>query len=144
MTYDHWLWGKSEPVCSLRQHMIAVGACVTEYLLAPSMQMLLHRISEWLCMPESEAVNLMADVSSLHDIGKAHPSFQNYPGDDDEGWRIQNYRHEQFGAEVLRRQWIARGWNRHGVRFLAALVRLHHQGRKLRSCKSSTHRCIHP
>ena len=56
MDYDQWLWGKSAPFCSLSRHMIAVGACVMEYLGAESSKGIVMRLSEWMGLGEQTPV----------------------------------------------------------------------------------------
>lgn len=129
MNYDRWLWGKKEPFCSLSQHMIAVGACVSEYLLARSNHALLNQLCEWMNLSADDVIRTFSYVAALHDIGKAHPSFQSYDGEANEGYRVQNFRHEQYGEIVLNRLWVNHGWTRRGAAFLASVIRLHHQGK---------------
>lgn len=135
MKYDNWLWGKKEPFCSLSRHMIAVGACVMEYLSAPSSKGVLMRLCEWIGMEAAEAVHTFGYISSMHDIGKAHPAFQSYPDSKPDGFRDLNYRHEQYGAVALKALWQQRGWPRRQRKLLSAVVRLHHQGKG--TCKTS-------
>ena len=100
-----------------------------EYMMAPSSQGLLLLLSRWLNLPIEDSVQLLSYVAALHDIGKAHPSLQNKPGVDEKNWKIQNYRHEQYGAEILKRIWRRQGWNRSETSFLGSIVSLHHQGK---------------
>ncbi len=129
MDYDSWLWGKKSPFCSLARHMIAVGACVLEYLSAASCRGILSLISKWADLPESDTLSVAAYVSALHDIGKAHPSFQK--NEDDEGLMIhvENFRHERYGAKRLAFLWQKQGWSRSTSEFYAAVVGIHHQGK---------------
>ena len=129
LNYDKWLWGKKEPFCSLSRHMIAVGACTMEYLLARSNHGILYQLCDWMNMSTNDLVQTFAYVAALHDIGKAHPSFQRYDDDDTPAYRIHNYRHEQYSEILLNSLWIKRGWPRKNVRFLSSVVRLHHQGK---------------
>ena len=129
MDYDRWLWGKREPFCSLSRHMIAVGACVMEYLSAPSSKGVLIRLREWMNMDETSVLNMVCYVASLHDLGKAHPSFQHFSTDEQEMPVITNFRHEQYGAMVLKALWKERGWDNIIRDFFSAVVRIHHQGK---------------
>lgn len=129
MDYDRWLWGKREPFCSLSRHMIAVGACVMEYLGAPSSKGILIRLREWMNMDEISVLNMVGYVASLHDLGKAHPSFQPFSADEKEAPVITNFRHEQYGAMVLKALWKERGWDTLTRDFFSAVVRIHHQGK---------------
>lgn len=129
MYYDSWLWGKSSPFCSLTKHMIAVGACVMEYLVAPSNRGLLSFISRWTGLNEQEAVPTISYVAALHDIGKAHPSFQkNRENDTDTVW-IRNFRHERYGADRIAALWREYRWDRRTAAFYAAIIGIHHQGK---------------
>ena len=133
MDYDLWLWGKSTPFCSLTRHMIAVGACVYEYLSAASNKGVLRQISRWMGMPDDEAIALFSYVSSMHDIGKAHPGFQKNPNDLVYTMPVQNFRHERYGAERLDLMWREMGWDRRIAGFYAAIVGIHHQGKGIHS-----------
>ncbi|MBQ6348954.1 MAG: CRISPR-associated helicase Cas3' [Clostridia bacterium] len=129
MDYDRWLWGKSEPFCSLSRHMMAVGACVMEYLGAASSKGILMRLSEWMGLDEYETIHTFGYIASAHDIGKANPGFQPYSGVREGTYRVLNYRHEQYGATRLKTMWKSRGWPRRQISLLTAVIRVHHQGK---------------
>lgn len=130
MDYDRWLWGKKEPFCSLSRHMMAVGACALEYLGAPSSGGLLSRLGDWMDLSAVDALHTAAYVAAMHDIGKAHTEFQPHPGGKGERYQAGGYRHEQFGAVLLRDAlWKARGWSREARSLFSAVVRVHHQGK---------------
>ena len=129
MDYDLWLWGKQSPYCSLSRHMIAVGACVYEYLSAVSNKGILALMSRWIGLPECEAIGLFSYIASLHDIGKVHPSFQRNPDSPQNMFSVPNYRHEQCGAELLKTKWKNIGWGREVADFYAAVIEIHHQGK---------------
>ena len=80
--------------------MIAVGACIMEYLCASSTKGIMTRLIDWMGMPCESVVHTFAYVAAMHDIGKAHPDFQPYPGDS--ALKTSCFRHEQFGAIYLR------------------------------------------
>lgn len=128
MEYDRWLWGKSNPFCSLSRHMIAVGACAMEYLSAPSTKGIMMRLIDWMSMSCEKVIHTFAYVAAMHDIGKAHPDFQPYPGDATK--KESDFRHEQFGAiylkDVLRN---VRGWDSDVQSMFSGVVRVHHQGK---------------
>jgi len=141
MKYDDLLWGKSDPFCALSWHMIAVGACGLEYLLASSSRWLLELLSEWMGIAPDQVPWALAYVFSLHDIGKAHPSFQIPNRAAAVPWRErgfaeacvlspERFRHEEYSYLVLKRLW------EHGAAFpgkdwktFATTARLHHQGK---------------
>lgn len=137
MDYDQWLWGKSEPFCSLSRHMMAVGACVMEYLGAASSKGILMRLSEWMGLSDDETIHTCGYVASTHDIGKANPGFQPYPGAEEETYRVLNYRHEQYGAMRLKALWKGRGWPRRQISLLSAVIRVHHQGKGMGDSEKS-------
>lgn len=128
MDYDSWLWGKQSPPCSLSRHMIAVGACTWEYLSAASNQGILALLSRWMGLPECEAIRLFSYIAALHDVGKAHPSFQKNADDVGLMTYIHNFRHEIYGAERLASLWREQGWD-HTADFYSAVVSIHHQGK---------------
>lgn len=122
MDYDRWLWGKKEPFCSLSRHMIAVGACAMEYLSAPSTSGVMALLCTWMGMDKESVLHTFSYVAAMHDIGKAHPTFQEK--------RDPTFRHEQYGAEeILKALWRKRGWDERQTGLLRAVVRLHHQGK---------------
>lgn len=108
--------------------MIAVGACIMEYLCAPSTKGIMTRLIDWMGMPCESVVHTFAYVAAMHDIGKAHPDFQPYPGDS--ALKTSCFRHEQFGAIYLRDVlWKDRGWDSYVRSFFSGVVRVHHQGK---------------
>lgn len=142
MQYDDIIWAKSSPFCPLSQHMIAVGACAEVYLSAISSTAILRRLAEWLELPELDVIHGLGYAFALHDIGKAHPCFQYRQSEtftalhsmgyeDSRSSGDPRFRHEAYGAEVLKRI-----WGREKNRFpglagdiFAAVIRLHHQGK---------------
>ncbi len=142
LEYDKHVWAKSEPYCTLSQHMIAVGACAEVYLSAKSSSEILRRLGDWLGMVEKEVVKGVAYAFALHDIGKAHPFFQ-YRLDgiynalkglgfvDTRSGGNPSFRHEAYGASALDSI-----WNENKASFpgeaqdiFNAVIRLHHQGK---------------
>lgn len=79
--------------------MMAVGACAMEYLSAPSTKGIMMRLIDWMGMSCEKVIHTFAYVAAMHDIGKAHPDFQPYPGDATK--KESDFRHEQFGAIYL-------------------------------------------
>ena len=72
------------------------------------------------------ALPTLSYVAAAHDIGKAYPSFQKY---NTKGLPISNFRHEQYGAEILKALGRKRGWSERQTGLLRAVVRLHHRGK---------------
>ena len=109
--------------------MMAVGACVMEYLGAASSRGILMRLSEWMRLDEYETIHTCGYIASTHDIGKANPGFQPYSGVSEGAYRVLNYRHEQYGAMRLKALWERKGWHRRQIKLLSAVIRVHHQGK---------------
>lgn len=133
------LWAKSSPWKSLRQHMLDVGACVEAYLSASSLVAILGTLAEsWGCTRE-QAVNRSAYLCALHDIGKAHPSFQKGDAAAYERWKAagaealffgcaaEGFRHEYYIAEIMEEIWGAWDWNWEAIRIFCRVLSLHHQ-----------------
>ena len=140
--YDKYVWAKSEPFCLLSHHMIAVGACAEVYLSSPSASAIRQKLSEWMGLSEEDTIKGIAYAFSLHDIGKAHPSFQYRKEDvydtlrslgikDFQAYGEAGFRHECYGANVLRTIWKRKqaGFPGQASELLAAVIRLHHQGK---------------
>jgi CRISPR-associated endonuclease/helicase Cas3 len=77
-----WLWAKadrkSKQIHRLVYHMIDVGLVaysLWESGLQPSLK---RELSDWLRLESEEAGRLIAFISSLHDLGKASPAFQDH------------------------------------------------------------------
>ena len=141
LDYDRLLWAKSEPFCTLSQHMIAVGACAEVYLSSSCASAILRNLSEWMNLSEVDTIKCIGYAFALHDIGKAHPSFQYrsvgvYEALKKAGVKdLQRngeakFRHEQYGANLLRQLWKQETDIPCKVlELLAAVIRLHHQGK---------------
>ena len=144
MTYDKHVWAKSNPYCTLSQHMIAVGACAETYLSAKSSAAILRRLGDWLGMVEEDAVKCVAYAFALHDIGKAHPFFQyrregvydalkGMGFDDTRSGGNPTFRHEAYGASAIKTIWnkMEASFPGEAQDLFAAVIRLHHQGKAL-------------
>lgn len=139
-TVDALVWGKSEPRIPLIQHLIAVGACTKVYLEAESSSGILSRLCDWIDLPADSCVRRIAYVFAMHDIGKVNPHFLFRVDEIRPLWRASElpdpendvpdprFRHEQFGARVLRTLWGKR-FPPDAAEFFASVIRLHHQGK---------------
>ena len=107
---------------SLRTHLLTAGICARVYLHAPSSRVVLSYLCEkWDTTPDG-AISRVSYLCAVHDIGKAHPSFQQK--DPEWAGRIgaagaelelnrelfrEKFRHEYYGAKVMKRIWKRKG-----------------------------------
>ena len=137
---DQLAFGKSEPYIPLSQHMMSAGACAVAYLRAKSSKGILEMLGQWMNLDENGVVLTVAYLFALHDIGKAHPSFQ-YSNDEirqkweARGCDIQKYypckgfRHECRSRIVVQKLWKEGAFPPKTARLFASVLRLHHQGK---------------
>lgn len=130
-------WAKTTPFQSVTTHGIVSGS-VCRYLMQ-------HYLSEGsrslaaklLGMTETELLDFMAYLTSLHDIGKIEYHFQ--CKDPDMKGRLreagagrnelgkENTRHEKTGATVSRRLWRAQGHKAGSYNLFSEIIGAHHQ-----------------
>lgn len=134
------LWAKSNPFRTLRNHMIDTGVCAKCYLEAISSQSISKSLAKlWAC-DDSTAVNRASYICSIHDIGKVHPDFQckdplllnqwQHHGYDHlfSGRLDPAFRHEAYGAVVLKKILLDRGYDARSADCYSGIISLHHQG----------------
>ncbi|MBR2048368.1 MAG: CRISPR-associated helicase Cas3' [Oscillospiraceae bacterium] len=130
-------WAKTEPFQSVKTHGIVSG-CVCRYLMR-------HYLSEGsrslaaklLGMTETELLDFMAYLTSLHDIGKIEYHFQcrdlemktklKELGVDRHYLGTESFRHERTGEKVIGRIWKRQAQDEDSADVFAALIGAHHQ-----------------
>ena len=137
-----FLWAKSSPYMSLWTHSFCVGTCMDVFLSAKSSGRILSCFTEQFCMDAEKTKHLICYLSSVHDIGKIHPSFQakdktcyqrlkESMADDITQKQAENisssFRHEYYSAEVLNRIWKSKGYPISVRLPLSTIISLHHQ-----------------
>ena len=130
-------WAKTQPFQSVETHGIVSG-CVCRYLMQ-------HYLSEGsrslaaklLGMTETELLDFMAYLTSLHDIGKIEYHFQCM--DSDMKTRLKElgvdrhylgkefFRHEKTGETMISRIWEQQDQDDDSAYVFAALIGAHHQ-----------------
>ena len=138
------LWAKSDPYCSLADHMLQTGKCALA-LLRGAMRPAADIIGKHLSLSADETATLMSYLAAFHDIGKAHPYFQakalSLSGVQnliDEGMingitaeNLPYFRHEEYSKDVVTRilpQTI--DMDDDLLKALMIAIGLHHQGKK--------------
>lgn len=142
------LWGKSSPFHPLICHMLDVG-CTLEVLLNEStFSHISPRTSSIFGIDKEKLIGHLVVATTLHDIGKCHPLFQQkqmgidvvqdldsmkklQPGD------LRNYRHEEYAllwvCNTLKEQY---GWDISSARLIGQVMACHHQHE--RGCEPQT------
>ena len=146
--YDTFLWAKSDPFVSLYTHMLCVGICAQELILAPSSECYLSFLKDSFGYDSGQVKNIIGYVCSLHDIGKAHPLFQRKAEKQYEQWKkggfgslfqneieIEPFRHEYYSGKILKRIWAESDIDPDASELFASIIELHHQKRKPRRIK---------
>ncbi len=135
------LWAKSSPYMSLWVHSLCTGICMETFLSAKSSAKILRHLSEDFSAEKEKTIRLVSYLASVHDIGKAHPAFQNK---NRECWQkvkdaatdlfheeddiVQgSFRHEHYSTRVLNRIWQNRGIPKSICIPLSGVIMLHHQ-----------------
>ncbi len=118
-----YLWAKSEPYQSLKDHMLESGYCAIELLSIGVLRPVITKMASFLSMSEEHTCKLIAYLVALHDIGKCHPRFQakntelhvtkelicrgmltNNMAPD----IVRAFRHEQCTKYIIKRIWVDR------------------------------------
>ena len=125
---------------SLRTHLLTAGICARTYLHAPSSQVVLSYLSDKWNTTSEGAVSRVSYLCAVHDIGKAHPSFQQK--DPEWAGRIgeagaelelnrelfrEKFRHEYYSAKVMKRIWKRKGLSSRERELWSTVLSLHHQ-----------------
>jgi len=144
MALNDFAWAKSNPRKSLYCHMyeaaVAIRTLLTDSIYAP----VLRNLSFWLGLTSEETIRLLMYLAALHDIGKAHPLFQNHRSVpfaiqyfQDHPEYIGNYlmhpdyRHEKGSCTAVWRIWKDNAvFEPKLIKAFANIMTLHHQGKK--------------
>ena len=105
-------WAKSDPYCSLTDHLMMTGFCASELCKNGVLRPVAQKLSSIMGLTFEETVAFLSYIASLHDIGKAHPYFQAQDMSmlgiselKSEGmlniYQSLPFRHEVYSAELL-------------------------------------------
>lgn len=123
------LWAKTDPLESLPSHMKTVGNVAVRILTNSAYDGLLENMCQWTGFDRETVLRSVKYIAAIHDIGKAHPSFQcknNKPlpvGYEDE--KVPHFRHERIVLNMAPILW--RDWDYTTKEFIATVLSRHHQ-----------------
>lgn len=137
------LWAKTLPYKKLYTHMLETGM-VSRILLEEScFSTCANDLADNLGLSKNDMLNLVSYITSLHDIGKAHPLMQGKAKDSLSALYIDNnpelkypywaddYRHELGSYSSLKRIWkVKKRFSSKFIREFASTARIHHQGKE--------------
>ncbi len=136
------LWAKSSPFMSVITHSLCAGTCAEVFLLASSSRKIKTYLADQFAADDLNTVHLISYLVSVHDIGKAHPAFQNKDAECMQRvvnaipeWNgkcpmealVNGFRHEYESARALKRIWSEQNYDEDLITALSTTISQHHQ-----------------
>lgn len=116
----------AKPDESLLQHMTNVGVLAHVMLTQSVLHSALVKLAELTdSKSEKDTLDFLTYIFAMHDIGKIHPEFQKNIRNPNK--RVSKFRHEIYGARVLRKMLKSKGMSSRMTFLAADIVENHHQ-----------------
>ena len=116
----------AKPDECLLQHMTNVGILTYVMLSQSVLHTALVKLTELTTSgSEKDTLDFLTYIFAMHDIGKIHPTFQKNIRNPNK--RASRFRHEVYGARVLRKMLKSKGMNSRMALLAADIVKNHHQ-----------------
>lgn len=115
----------AKPDESLIQHMTNVGVLAHVMLTQSVLHTALVKLTELTNGSEKDTLDFLTYIFAMHDIGKVHPEFQKNIRNPNK--HAGSFRHEVYGARVLRKMLKSKGMNSRMALLVAEIIKNHHQ-----------------
>lgn len=115
----------AKPDESLLQHMTNVGVLAHTMLSQSVLHTALVKLTELTNGSEKDTLDFLTYIFAMHDIGKVHPEFQKNIRNPNK--HAGSFRHEVYGARVLRKMLKSKGMNSRMALLVAEIIKNHHQ-----------------
>lgn len=116
----------AKPTECLIQHMTNVGVLTRTMLTQSVLHSALVKLAKMTeSGAEKDTLDFLTYIFAMHDIGKAHPEFQKNIRNQNK--RVGDFRHEVYGARVLREMLKSKGMGSRMAFLAASIIKNHHQ-----------------
>lgn len=120
----------AKPDECLLQHMTNVGVLAHTMLSQSVLHTALVKLAKMTdSKSEKGTLDFLTYIFAMHDVGKIHPEFQKNIRNPNK--RASKFRHEIYGARVLRKMLKSKGMNSRMAFLAAEIIKNHHQKEEL-------------
>ena len=120
----------AKPNECILQHMTNVGVLAHTMLSQSVLHTALVKLAKMTdSKSEKGTLDFLTYIFAMHDVGKIHPEFQKNIRNPNK--RASKFRHEIYGARVLRKMLKSKGMNSRMAFLAAEIIKNHHQKEEL-------------